>query len=319
MEGWFWRLTDARTGRSVIVLCGVNRDRLGGRWAIAGLASHPGGFSRDALLPDAYAAGDRYALTARGRDGAHVRADPGRLEIRLGPDAWLRVALDAPHGWPRRRPYGGLGIGHALPGLGQYWHPHALGGRATGEAVLGGEHVVLRDANVYAEKNWSTAGFPERWWWGQAGAFGGADACVAFAGGRVHVGPVGLDATAVVVRVEDRVLRFGNPVLTPVTADVSDEAWRLRGTGPRYSVEIEGEGAPGDAHVLPVPLPAERRTVPGSLQHLGGRMHVTVRRHGRRCFAGESLLAGLEHGGCEGAEAELRRRATAAAPAPLAA
>ena len=39
-------------------------------------------------------------------------------------------------------------------------------------------------ATVYAEKNWGPR-FTEHWWWGQAQAFEGADACVAFAGGRV--------------------------------------------------------------------------------------------------------------------------------------
>ncbi|HEY8583051.1 MAG TPA: tocopherol cyclase family protein [Capillimicrobium sp.] len=238
-----------------------------------------------------------------------MRAHERGLEIRLGPDAWLRAELRGLRGWPRARPYGGLGAAHALPGLGQYWHPHALGGEARGEAVLGGERVSLDGWRVYAEKNWSADGFPERWWWGHAASFPGADACVAFAGGAVTVGPVGLTATAVAVRVEKQLVRLGNPVLSPVRAEVSDSAWRLRGAGPRWSVELEGAGVPGDAHVLPVPLPADRRIVPGALQHLGGRLRLEVRRHGRRWFEGESTLAGLEHGGCAGAERELERRA----------
>jgi hypothetical protein len=32
MEGYFWRITDADRGRSLIALIGVNRDRVGGHW-----------------------------------------------------------------------------------------------------------------------------------------------------------------------------------------------------------------------------------------------------------------------------------------------
>ena len=89
--------------------------------------------------------------------------------------------------WPRR-PFGGSGLAHVIPGLGQYWHPHVLGGRATGRAVLGDEVVDLDGADVYAEKNWGR-GFPERWWWGQAHGFERPDVCLAFAGGDVALGP----------------------------------------------------------------------------------------------------------------------------------
>ncbi|MCU0314350.1 MAG: hypothetical protein MUC84_09865, partial [Solirubrobacteraceae bacterium] len=60
---------------------------------------------------------------------------------------------------------------------------------------------------------------------------------------------------------------------------------------------------------------------PGALEHLGGRMAVEVRRHGRLVWAGESALAALEHGGLDRAAAEARRRgapaeAPDAAPVP---
>ncbi|HEU4656661.1 MAG TPA: tocopherol cyclase family protein [Capillimicrobium sp.] len=312
MEGFFWRLTDAAAGRAVIVLCGVNRDRLGHPWALVGLAAHPGGFVRHAVLPVAHAGLRRYAVSA----GDALRADAHGLDVDLGPDARLRVRFDGVRGWPSTRAYGGLGIAHALPGLDQYWHPHALGGRATGHAVLGGERVGLRGARLYAEKNWSPVGFPSRWWWGHAADFEDEDLCVAFAGGAVGLGPGRLTATAVVVRAGGRVLRLGNPVTSPVTAEVRDGVWRVRGRAARYAVELEGEADPGLAHVLPVPLPAERRAVPGSLQHLGGRLRLSVRRHGRRWLEAESALAGLEQGGREHAAAELERRAAAT---PLAA
>ena len=53
MEGYFWRFTQAATGRVAIVMCGVNRARGGERWAFVGLAAHPGGFFRWAALQDA--------------------------------------------------------------------------------------------------------------------------------------------------------------------------------------------------------------------------------------------------------------------------
>lgn len=309
MEGYFWRLTDPAAGRVVVALCGVNRARDGRTWAIAGLASHPGGFVRHAVVPVGEA--DRHGLGVVAGDV--FRAGPGELHVDLGPDARLSVALDDVAGWGRRRAYGGLGIAHAIPALGQYWHPHALGGRATGTAMLDGTAVELVGASVYAEKNWSRSGFPPDWWWGQASSFAGADACVAFAGGDVRLGPVGLTATAVVVRIEGRVLRLGNPATSPVSVEVTDERWLLRGHGARHSVEVEGWAPLGSAHVLPVPLPTQHRTVPGSLQHLDGRLRVRVLRGRRLVFEGESALAGLEHGGRERAVAELERRALALA------
>jgi hypothetical protein len=62
------------------------------------------------------------------------------------------------------------------------------------------------------------------------------------------------------------------------------------------------------AHVLPVPLPLERRNTAGAIEHLSGDLTVRVERHGRPVWAGRSSLAGLEHGGLDRAEAELRRR-----------
>jgi hypothetical protein len=125
---------------------------------------------------------------------------------------------------------------------------------------------------------------------------------------------VALTATGVVVRVEEHVLRLGNPVTSPVTVEATDTRWVLRGRGARHSVEVEGWAAMDDAHVLPVPVPARRETEPGSLQHLDGRVRVRVQ-HGRRLlFESESGLAGLEHGGQDRAVAELARRALAGAP-----
>jgi hypothetical protein len=314
MEGYFWRFTDARAGRSIVALCGINRDADGRLWAIVGLAAHPGGFVRHAVIPTggAHARG----LGVWAGDGV-FHATEHELHLDLGDDARLDVALDDVGGWRAGRAFGGLGIAHAVPGLGQYWHPHGLRGTATGVAVVDGERIVLDGARTYSEKNWSHLGFPREWWWGQAHCFAGADddVCLAFAGGGVRVGGIDLTATAIVVRLGDDVLRFGHPLLAPVRVGVGERTWRLVGTSARRTIEVEGWAPDGEAHVLPVPLPHERRTVPGSLQHFDGRMRVVVRERGSVRFAGESGFAGLENGAQGRAEAEQdrRRRALVAA------
>ncbi|MGW0044978.1 tocopherol cyclase family protein [Rhodococcus sp. NPDC003348] len=311
MEGYFWRFTVPGSGEVVIALCGVNRSPTG-HWATLGLAGHPSGFLRTAAHPDGFADPRRLGAAA----GAAFAGDPGRLRVDLGPDARLDVRVVDPVPWPRRM-FGGSGPFHAVPALNQYWHPWLLGGRAEGVAVLGDRRVDLTGAQVYAEKNWGRGGFPDSWWWGQAQGFTEPDACVAFAGGQVHVGPLRTETTAVVVRLPGgRVLRLCHP--RHVRATVTDDTWTIRGRSPRWTVCVEGSGPLGDAHVLPVPLPAERRNVPGAIEHLGARMSVAVRRDGREIWSGTSSLAALEHGGLDRARAETTRRGAApdAADAP---
>ncbi|MFZ3394459.1 tocopherol cyclase family protein, partial [Rhodococcus sp. 7Tela_A2] len=210
--------------------------------------------------------------------------------------------------WPRRR-FGGSSVFQTVPALNQYWHPWLLGARAEGYAVLGDEKWDLDGAQVYGEKNWGKGGFPESWWWGQAQGFADPEACVAFAGGQVHSGPLRTEVTAVVVALPGGpVVRLGNPVTSPVRATVTDETWSLQGRNRRWSIEIEAASPIGSAHVLPVPLPAERRNVPGAIEHLAGSMSVTVRERGKTVWSGESRLAALEHGGLDRARAELDRR-----------
>ncbi|SEK70627.1 tocopherol cyclase family protein [Rhodococcus maanshanensis] len=316
MEGYFWRFTLPESGRVVIALCGVNRAADGG-WATLGLAAHPGGFLRTTAHPVAAADPHRLGAVA----GEAFRGEPGRLRVDLGPDAGLDVRITDPKPWPRRI-LGGSSVFQTIPALNQYWHPWLLGGRAEGTAMLGDEEWDLTGAQVYAEKNWGRGGFPDSWWWGQAQGFAEPQVCVAFAGGQVSAGPLRTEVTAVVVLLPDgRLLRLGDPVISPVRAQVTDEHWTLRGRSPRWSVHIEGHGAIGDAHVLPVPLPAERRNVPGALEHLGARMSVTVRRGHRTVWSGESTVAALEHGGLARARTEAARRgarpdATDAPPLP---
>ena len=122
---------------------------------------------------------------------------------------------------------------------------------------LAGREVVLDGAAVYAEKNWGRGGFPPSWWWGQAHGFDREDICVAFAGGEIVAGPFRHHVTAIVVRLGGQLIRLGDPIVSPVAAEVTDTSWRLKGRGLRWGVEIEGEAALADGHVLPVPLPAE--------------------------------------------------------------
>jgi len=285
MEGWFWRVTDVASRRVLVVLCGVNRHP-DGDWATVAIAAEPGGFVRSAVLPDAHAASDRFAVTAGG--GAFNATDT-TVHVDLGPDARADLTLHRPVGWPR--PLGGGGIFSMVPFLGQYWHPHLLGGGAAGTAAVGEDTWSFDDAEVYAEKNWG-AGFPAHWWWGQAHGFDRDDVCVAFSGGVLTAGPLAATVGGVVVRVGTHLVRL-TPPLSRVHSTTDGTHWEVRARGLGYRVHIEGAGS-GDPHVLPVPLPAERRNVDTDFEYLAGRLSLEV--SGRLDYRGETELAGLEIG-----------------------
>lgn len=307
MEGYFWRLSDPVSGRVIVALCGVHRGRAGKSWANVALAAHPGATVVAADLEVGHA--DPSALGVRAGNGA-FSADAERVQLDLGPGATLDLRLEDVQGWTRRS-LGGLGAGQMVPMLSQHWHPYVLGARATGTARIGGQTIDLAGFRVYAEKNWGREGFPERWWWGQAQCFPGADVCVAFAGGTVVVGPATTTASAVVVRLEDRLIRLGDPVWSRARVVVGDGTWSVKARGPRFSVELAATAGATDAHLLPVPVPASGYSVAGALQHFAGELRVVVRRRGRVQFAGTSPLAGLERGGVEPLKPEIaHRRAT---------
>ncbi|MGV9827643.1 tocopherol cyclase family protein [Gordonia sp. NPDC003429] len=305
MEGYFWRFTQPDRGRTLIALCGVNTAPDGERWATLGMASHPNRMLRTSAHPNASDNPRVLEVTA----SPAFRADMGEVHMDLGADSRLDVRVDNPVPWPRHS-HGASGLFHSVPALNQYWHPWLLGGRASGTATVGDATWDLDGAQVYAEKNWGREGFPESWWWGQAQGFAEPDACVAFAGGMVRAGPLKTEVTVVVVRLPGgRLVRVGDPLISPVRARVTDESWLLQSAGRRYSVRVEGTGRLGDAHVLPVPIPSQRRNIPGAIEHLGARMTVEVRRRGGEIvWAGESVLAALEHGGIDRARAEILRR-----------
>jgi tocopherol cyclase len=276
LDGWYWRFTWP-DGRAAIVLCGVCPG-----WAVAGVATHPGSLWRSEIL-------DGPEADARGvRIGRAFAGEPERVRLDLG-DVRVRADLRDAVVWPRS--WHGTGPAGWLPGLRQYWRPLVLRARAEG-VVEAGDSWSLDGATAYAERNWGN-GFPSVWWWGEAHDFGGDPVTVAFAGGPA-LGP--LHATALVVEVGGRLVRLGEPVLASVDAHTAPGRWVLRGRSVRHRIELEAEAAPAAAHLLDVPIPSERRTVPWSHQHLAGRLRVRVTRRGRLAYEGETELAGLEQG-----------------------
>jgi tocopherol cyclase len=313
MEGWFWRLSAPASGDVVVVLAAVNRDAAGAPWGTVGVAAHPGGFSRAEVVARASASADGRTLRIGGVEAGAADGAGGGARRFARPEAWLeatpeRLAAEVPGGsvdvellrpgrWPRRA-FGGLGAAQAIPGLSQYWHPWLLRAEVRGRAVIGGREIALDGAVAYAEKNWSNGGFPERWWWGQAHAFDSDPAaCVAFAGGLAGLGPLRLTATSLVVSAGGEMVRLVRP-LQPLHVDVGTGGWRLSGrTAGGVAVEVEGHANGTPPHLLPIPVPGERRHAEAAAsQHLAGALTLRVRRRGRTLFSGTSLLAGLEQG-----------------------
>jgi len=294
MEGWFWRVTDVRRATVVVVLASLDRRADGHLWGTVGLAVHGGpgpGRAWTADTPDGHAdAAGRLWLGERGGRTV-LEGGPGGVRVDLGAGATAALAYDDARPWPRRG-FGALGPAQALPGLSQYWHPHVLHARVAGTAA----GLAVDGAAGYAERNWSpSGGFPSVWWWGQAHGFDRPDLCVAFAGGLAGLGPLRTTATALVVAAGDRVLRVVRP---PQPLRIAGGGWVLRGRTARGTrVEVEGAPGPAPPHRLPVPLPAEGRSLPGAAaQHLAGTLRVALHRRRRRLYEGTSHLAGLERG-----------------------
>jgi hypothetical protein len=288
-EGYYWRIAQPATGTVVVALCSVCRDAAGA-WGMATLAAHPGGFARTTVTPTAVADARRFGV----RLERALRGDATRVQLDLGPEAWLDAALHDVVGWPRRA-FGALGLAHAIPGLPQYWHPVVLGARVSGTVRAGGLERSLDGAVAYAEKNWGHA-FPGRWWWGQAATFPDPEVGLAFAGGHLPLPGADPAPSAVVVRLGARPLALAPPLHRTRVA-LADGAWRLATRGPRYRVDIEGDAAGSAPHALDVPVPGERRAADGARQHLAGRIELTVRAGRRLRYRGTAELAGLEVNG----------------------
>jgi tocopherol cyclase len=285
MEGYFWRVTDVERKRVVVVLCGVNRHPEGD-WATVAVAAHPGGFVRSTVLSNASASSDVFCVLAG--DGA-FSATETEVHVNLGEDVIVDLSLSQGVAWPRI--FGGGGIFSAVPYLGQYWHPHLLGGSVAGSACVGQAEWEFSDATIYAEKNWG-AGFPERWWWGQAQGFSRSDVCVAFSGGVLTAGRLSATVGGVIVRIGAHLIRL-TPPLSRVHSETDGRHWEVKAHGHGYRVHIVGT-AEHERHVLPVPIPAERRNVDTDFEYLAG--HLSLEVTGRIDYHGESDLAGLETG-----------------------
>ena len=289
MEGWFWRLTDQATGRAVVVLCSCNQHP-DGDWATVAIALEPGGVVRKTAINNAVA--DRRHFSIRAKDSRNV-LDANRSGITLIIDD-VKVDLRVDNTEPWTKAFGGGGVFSSVPFLNQYWHPYCLGGRASATVTGPGVDWRFDDARLYCERNWG-AGFPQRWWWGQAHDFLDDDVCVAFSGGLLELGPLKKEVTGVVVRLGSRVLRITPPAPTTYRFDRDSWHWQITARTPQFAVELDGCGV-GEPPVLPVPLPHERRNVDTDYEFLDGTLRCTVRKWGGVIFDGTSPLAGLEIG-----------------------
>lgn len=276
----------------VVALCSENRHPEG-NWSTAAIALHPGGVVRSAAIDGVRADRTRFAVKAESGNDL-VDATRDRLRMVIG-DSQLDLKFDDEYRWPKA--FGGGGVFSSVPFLNQYWHPYRMGGKASGTVTCGDERWTFSNAALYCERNWG-AGFPLRWWWGQAHdfdqAFREGDVSVAFSGGLLELGPLKRDVTGVVVRLGDRVLRITPPALVSSSCDLN--RWQIHARTPRYRVELNGEGTPDGPHVLPVPLPGERRNIDTDYEYLAGKLSLTVREWGRTIYRGTTELAALEIG-----------------------
>ncbi len=293
MEGWFWRITDASRGRVVVALCGINHHP-DGDWATVAVALHPGGVVHRAVLDDAQASDAELQIRAGTSPDRVFEASASRLHVALD-GVKVDVQFSRSFAWPKAT--GGGGVFSVVPFLNQYWHPHGLGGDASGTIAVGDERWQLEAAPVYAERNWG-AGFPQRWWWGQAHDFPGDDLSVVFTGGVLRLGPLAQTVGGVVVRHREQVIRITPPAL--VRSAISPNRWRIRARSLRYQIDLDGDGTGLEPHVLPVPLPAERRNVDTDFEHLAGRLRCVVRDRNHAIIDATSALAGLEIGSLPG-------------------
>jgi tocopherol cyclase len=294
MEGWFWRVTDAAAGRVIVALFSVNRHP-DGDWSTAAVALHPGDVVRAKALDNPRVGQSPFILAAGTNAKASFAASFDSLRLNLD-DVHLDLSFTDSYDWPKA--FAGGGIWSSVPFLNQYWHPYRLGGTATGTVEHPSGTWPLDDSKLYTERNWGT-GFPDRWWWGQAHDFGDDDVSVAFSGGLLTLGPIQRDVGGVVVRLDGHVIRLTPPTAW-VTSELTERRWSVNATSLRYQVELHGDGSDLDPHVLPVPLPGERRKVGTDFEHLAGRLHCVVRQFGLVIFDGRSDLAGLEVGSLPG-------------------
>src|SRR5215207_1041261 len=141
-EGYYWRFTDAVRRRVVVALCGLSTHP-GTRSALVGLAVHPEGVVRSAILPEVRGDAGRFGVSA----GDALDASPAAVRVAPTPGDWVEVTIEDARPWPRDL-LGGSGVAQLIPGLPQYWHPHLIGGRVRGTLTVGGERTTLDGATV---------------------------------------------------------------------------------------------------------------------------------------------------------------------------
>lgn len=295
LESWFWRFVDPSTGSVVLLAATAVREASGEPWLSVVLAARHADGTRS-VVEHALSSvrNDPHALELSAGDaqGGRLRATHKRLEVDLGAAGGMDVLLRDAWRWPRRS-LGGLGLGHVVPRLSQYWHPHTLGATVRGSAWFGGRELALDGSSAYGEKNWGRGGTPRAWWWGQATC--APEVVLAFAGGVLDVGPARVPATAVVIRVGDDLAAF-SPPLALISSRVGPGVWSIDARTVRWRVRIRAT-ASGQPFDLPVPVPGKHRTELLSHQHQQGVLELAVWRDGRRRFAGRTAWAGLERGG----------------------
>ena len=291
MEGYYWRFADPASGRAIDrAVRRLPRARTG-RGRLVALAAHPGGFVRWRDAPRRVGRpATRSASPPRRRGGRAARVASGALRLDLGADARLEAALEGRVGWPRRALGGARRRPRRARAAAVLASRTCSAARVRGEALLGGEPRRLDGAEAYAEKNWG-ARVPRALVVGPGRRFGdGGD-------GRVRRRP------AAAGRWPPRalVVRAGGEVAAPARRRRASHArWPRRrraggaGRGRRAARSSSRARPPRAApHVLPVPVPAERRAVElRSEHHLAGGCAPCVRRGRRVVLREESALAG---------------------------
>ena len=185
-EGYYWRFTDAAAGRVVIVLCGVCRDA--GRHLGAGRPRRPP--RRPGALRGRAGCARRSATGSASRPRTSCAASPSALRVDLGPDARLDVALREPAAVAaarvrRHRP------GPDRPRAAAVLAPApARRARRRGGAA-GGRRPSTCPARPPTRRRTGAPPSPSTGGGARRRASPGADACVAFAGGRVALAGVG--------------------------------------------------------------------------------------------------------------------------------
>lgn len=289
LEGWYVRVAEPLSGRVAAVMVGLTTERDGARWALVVAAVHPEGVVRHVVvdcgldLGRPLVIGDVLRMDAT---ALRARVDDVELAVALRPGAPLRPLL-----------WGGLGPGHLVPGLPQYWTPLDAGVAERGTLRLGGMTHDLSGGRVYREKNWGTGFPPHGWWWGAAHAFPDPRLAVAFGGGPLsRLGPA---PTALVVSTPDALVRLGTPLVSPLRATITDGRFAVEGGGLRHRVRLDGQH---DGTTLRLPHPEPPGREPGWRARQAFAADVTLlleRRAGgrwRTAASGASPVAGLESG-----------------------